>query len=499
MKVKLLRSLTIGYLLVPNLLYYFFWTKTAIAAVWILLLLAAFATVLTSGNFNSDVRSTLGIKDLGVLITFALLITFVSGAAGLSYQTFDYWCHNTKFYELFKYDWPIRIPQDGPVISYYYGYYVVPALIFKWLGGINEAVIFIWTAIGFFLGLAWVYLALNKNIVFALLATAVGDTPHVIKTVFYKFTHMWYEMGDFGLESWSNFENLLWVPNQVIPTLMIGGMFVYLLKNKLDIEYIVLPIALTFWWAVFPAFTSGLLAAIVIIRKWLLAGFRLDWRLVFKHVILPFLCCLPMLLFLTSHEEPPISGFIWQFPDSMPSRVIEYIVNIGINLVLFFFCYRYFSTRQTSPMDAFPFYLILFFFMVFPIYRVGKVNDFLFRGLMPYLIIIGIYVFYPFTVASWQDSWRMLRRSFLQLAFFAVMASCSFIAIGRVVRALRVNVVTKQYFPDRVVFDPIPYDAYPNIYEVLRDKWSQREADQYLGKKDSFYELKMAPSRSSDN
>jgi hypothetical protein len=499
MKVKSLRSLTIGYLLLPNLLYYYYWTQTYIAAAGILLLVWAFATAIRSGDFNSEPTTSLGARDLVLLLGIATLITFVSGITGLSYQTFDHWCHNTKFYELFKYSWPIRIPQDGPVISYYYGYYVVPALIFKWIGSINETVIFLWTLLGFFFGLAWIYIVLNKRIVYTLLAMAVGDTPHVIKTVFYKFTHMWYEMGDFGLESWSNFENLLWVPNQVIPTLIIGGMLMYLLKHKISENYIVLPVALTFWWAVFPAFTSGLLVAIIIIRRWILVRFQLDWIFVAKHVVLPFVCCVPILIYLTSHQEPPIAGFIWQFPDSMASRAIEYMVNIGFNLVLFLLCYRYFSTRDSSPMDPFPFYVVLVFFLLFPIYRVGKVNDFLFRGLMPYLIIIGIYIFYPFSTTSLLRGWKMMRKSYLRLACFVLFASCSFIAIGRVVRSLRVNLWTKSLFPNHIVFDPIPYDAYPNIYEVLRDKWSQQEADQYLGKKDSFYELYMTPDQPSDN
>ncbi|MCE6992567.1 hypothetical protein [Dyadobacter sp. CY323] len=497
MKVKSLRLYTLGYLLLPNLLFFFYWTQWYIALAGILVLILAFASAISSRDFESP--NVLTGKDLWILAGSALLLTFVSGVAGLSYQTFDYWCHNTKFYELFKYSWPIRIPETGPVISYYYGYYVVPALIFKLLGSINETVLFLWTMIGFFLGLAWVYIVLNKKIVYALLATTIGDAPHVIKTVFYKFTHTIYVMGDFGVESWSNFENLLWVPNQVIPTLIVGGMFVYLLKNKLNVEHIVFPIALIFWWAVFPAFTGGLLAAIVIIRKWVFARFQLDWILVGKLVILPFLACVPILVFYMSHEEAPISGFLWQFGDTMTNRGIEYAINIGINLVLFIVCYRLFSNRLSATMDPFPLYVILFFFMVFPIYRMGKVNDFLFRGLMPYLLIIGMYLFYPFATASWQSSWKMIRKSFLHLAFFALLLSSSLIAIGRVVRAFRVNVATKAIFPDKVAFDPIPYDAYPNIYEVLKDKWSQREADQYLGKKDSFYELKMAPKKPSDN
>ena len=124
----------------------------------------------------------------------------------------------------------------------------------------------------------------------------------------------------------------------------------------------------------------------------------------------------------------------------------------------------------------------------------GKVNDFLFRGLMPYLIIIGIYLFYPLSEAkTYKESWSMIKKTPYSLILFLLLTSSSLIAAGRVFRAATVNQVTARMFPGKIAFDPIPYDAYPNIYEVLKDKWSQREADQYLGKKDSFYELNMTP------
>ena len=493
MSVYLLRCLSISYLLIPNLIFFIYWTRSSIAVVGVAVLIFLFFQIVRDSKFGKT--ESFNGKDVTILAAVTLAVTLISGINGICYQTFDYWCHNTKFYELFKYSWPIRIPLDGPVISYYYGYYVVPALISKWLGGISETVIFIWTYLGFFLGLAWVYLALNKKIIFAILALSVGDTPHLLKSIFYKLFGRLYEFGDFGIESWSNFENSLWVPNQVIPTLIIGGMFVYILKNRLELEYMVLPVALTFWWAVFPAFTSGLLIAILVIRKWILAKFQLNWIQVITKVGLPAVACFPILIFFLSHEEAPISGFIWQFPDSMSNRMIEYLVNIGINLAIFILIYVHFKKYSKIVLPFTPFFVILIFIMIFPVYRMGKVNDFLFRGLMPYLIIAGIYLFYPLSEAkTYRDSWTLIKKTPYSLILFLLLACSSLIAAGRFYRAMTVNQISHKMYPDKVAFDPIPYDAYPNIYEVLKDRWSQREADQYLGKKDSFYELNMTPT-----
>jgi hypothetical protein len=183
----------------------------------------------------------------------------------------------------------------------------------------------------------------------------------------------------------------------------------------------------------------------------------------------------------------------------LSGRVIEYRINIGMNLLIFFLVFSYFKNDTQRQLPAFPFYLILAFIMIFPIYRIGKVNDFLFRGLMPYLLIVGIYLFYPLASVSAANAWSKVRKSAYSVVLFSLLVSCCLIAAGRFVRSMKVNVITQSILPEKVGFQPIPYDAYANIYEVLKDKWTQLEADQYLGKKDSFYELKMAPAKPLDN
>jgi len=237
-----------------------------------------------------------------------------------------------------------------------------------------------------------------------------------------------------------------------------------------------------------------LLIGILIIRKWILAKFQLNWIQVITKVGLPFLTCFFILIFFLSHEQAPISGFIWRFQDSMSNRLIEYLINIGINLAVFILVYLYFKKYSKVVLPFTPFFVMLIFIMIFPIYRVGKVNDFLFRGLMPYLIITGIYLFYPLSEAkTYRGSWALIKKTPYSLILFFLLASSSLISLGRVYRAIKINKISKEIFPDKVAFTPIPYDAYPNIYEVLKDRWSQNEADQYLGKKDSFYELYIKP------
>lgn len=494
MNVIFLRRASIFYLLIPNALFFSFWTGGVFRILGLILCAYIIWNELRNQEYSNQDKFT--VRNFTVIALFALLITYVSGVSGLSYQTFDYWCHNTKFYELFKYDWPIRIPADGPVIAYYYGFYLVPALYSKLIGELSEAAIFLWTFAGFFLGISWLYLILHKNILLVFVALTIGDLPHVFKTIYYKFNGYLYEFGDFGVEAWSNFENLLWVPNQVIPSLIIGGMLVYTVREKVAIERVVLPVALSFWWAVFPAFTSGLLVGILVLVKWFQHRLTFDVRRALNDVLLPSVCCLPVLILFLSHNQAPISGFIWQFPDRMDSRVIEYLINIGINAVVFYLGYRFLNAYKTHTIAILPFYLAMTFFLIFPIYRIGKVNDFLFRGLMPLLIIIGLYLYENLTSPDGSAPlFKKIKKAPILAVLMCLMLGSSLIGIGRIVRSLRISRMANQLNLNDTKFEPIPYDSYPNIYEVLKDKWSQMEADQYLGKEDSIYELIIAPTQ----
>lgn len=492
MTIKHLRLVSILYLLVPNLIFFRFWTSDGISFLGLLLCGYFLVCEFRGKEFESPQRGDW--RDLLVLTVFAVVVTCICGISGLCYQTFDYWCHNTKFYELYRYDWPIRIPDDGPVIAYYYGFYVVPALYSKMVGTISEQAIFLWTFLGFLLGMSWIYIVLHKKTLFVFLALTIGDLPHVLKTIFYKIWGHLYEFGDFGVEAWSNFENLLWVPNQVIPTLIISGMLGYSLKEGIRVERMVLPVALSFWWAVFPAFTCGLLIGILILHKWFNRRGTFHIANAMNEVLLPCLLCAPVLVLYLSHEKPPISGFIWQFNDRMDSRIIEYSVNIGINMIVFYLGYRLLTGTESKRLPGLPLYLILFFIAVFPLYRIGKVNDFLFRGLMPLLLIVGLYMYQH--LSDVDGTTRLLAqpsRSPVRWAIMVLLVASSLIAVSRITRAAYVNRATSELLPERVRFVPIPYDAYANIYEVLKARWSQMEADQYLGKQDSIYEKFIAP------
>ena len=491
MNEKSLRNLSITYLLLPNFIFFYNWVNGPIGLIGILLLLYL---GIMDWRDNSFVKiKILGKRDHLVIASSAFFLTVLSGLTGLVFQNIDYWAHNVKFYELLHSPWPIRYPQDGPVISYYYGFYVMPILFAKLTGTIKELYIFTWAWVGLSFGVAWIYLALNKRIFFVWLVFFIGDLPRVIKSILSIFSLSLYQFGDFGIELWSNFENLLWVPNQTIPTLIIGGMLVYVLIRGFNIELLVLPIALSFWWAIFPAFVSGVIVGFLVVWKWVVAKFQLDWTRVINQVFIPFLVCMPMLIFFFSHEKSAISGFAWEFTTKVSNVVSEYLVNIGVNVVLFVVSYIYFKSKQLPFLDPVPFFFIIILILLFPIYRLGDANDLLVRGMMPILIIVGIYLFYPLTMLTAQKAFDLARNSGIVLILVVMLIFSSLFGITRIFRAITINRITAKLSNSGVSFTPIPYNSYSIVHDVLKEKWSQDAADQYTGDDNSFYEKYIAP------
>ena len=489
MNTRLLRNLSIAYLLLPNLLFFYFWTNPIIAIPGIGVLLFVFA--IQVADTSLPLGKPLLTRDLAYVGAIATLLALVSGMAGICFQMYDHWGHNVKFYELSTNLWPVSIPVSGPAVSYYYGYYVVPALVFKLIGGINEGVIFLWTLTGFFLGVAWLYLVLESKVVYVLLCLCIGDIPTLVAPIFQKLGVNPPAQNGVGLSTWSLMANLVWVPNQVIPTLIVGGMLVYWLKTKSDIEKMTFPIALSLWWAVFPALSCGLLAGILILRKWMRDRFKLDWLAATRQVFLPVIVCLPVLLLYESHREMPEAGFLWQFGNDPRSVLADYLTSVGLNFVLFFLTFRVLG-KQNPTLPIFPFCLLMLLLLAFPLYRMGMFNDLLLRGMMPYTLIIGLYLLMPLAAeSSWKAVFRLAKKSTLHFILLLMLLGSTVPALKILRKAARFNIVTARFFPQRVRFEAIPYDAYPNSYEMLKEKFSLQGATEYLGKEDSFYERKI--------
>lgn len=489
MQNKTLYTVSIIYLLIPNIIYYLYWTKPPLALTGITLLLYIFyKSLLWESGFS---KAFIHLKDICIALISAVGLTLASGITGFAFQTMDHWCHNAKFQELLQNDWPLRFPANRPVMAYYFGYYLVPAALFKLAGQISSAVILVWTSLGIALGLLWICISLHRKWWGALLVLCVGDFPRVFKSIAAHWPIQLYRYEEIGVEHWSNLENLFWAPNQFIPSLMLGGMLFYVIRHRLDYALLCFPTALALWWAAFPALVTGLVTTLLLVFQWIRWGF--SFRGLLDRVLLPAIAAVPVLLLFQSHPHTPEHGLIWEYRDDLSNLLREYLVNTVSDAVLFVLIFMISRRAGLPGIPAVPFWVLICITLLFPLVRVGKVNDMLLRGMMPVLILIGCCLLYPLTSQPLPKVLAGLRAHAGCVIIVLALLFPAMVGIARLYRAARFNRVTALWSPASSKFVPIPYDAYPSLYETLRRRWSQQEAEQYLGKPDSFYEKYIAP------
>ncbi|GGN14293.1 hypothetical protein GCM10010967_58210 [Dyadobacter beijingensis] len=440
---------------------------------------------------NGFCKTCIDSEDLCITLAATISLTLISGIGGFAFQTMDYWCHNAKFQELLQNEWPLRFPADRPVMAYYFGYYLVPAAFSKLSGEVSAAAIMIWTGVGIMLGLLWLYIALCRKWWAMLLVLCVGDFPRFFKGIAANWSFPLYRYEEIGVEHWSNFENLFWAPNQFIPSLILGGMLFYVIRHRLDVALLCFPTVLSLWWAAFPALVVGLLAALLLVAQWIRWG--ATYRQLWGDVLLPLVAALPVMLLFQSHPQPPENGFIWTFRSDAANLLREYLTNTVADVLLFAAAFLVFRRAGFSNASTGPFWLLVGITMLFPLVRVGKVNDMLLRGMMPVLLLIGCYLLYPLAREPWPKVVAAFKGNMACMMIGLALLLQAVVGMGRLHRAARFNRITALWSPAESRFVPIPYNAYPSLYETLRQRWSQQEAEQYLGKTGSFYEKYIAP------
>jgi len=494
MQNKTLYTVSNIYLLIPNIIYYLYWTKPECAIAGISLLFY----MLSKSAWQENEFSTVFIhlKDACIALVAAVVLTMASGVTGFAFQTMDHWCHNAKFQDLLQNDWPLRFPAGRSVMAYYFGYYLVPAAFFKLTGSISTAMILIWTSLGIALGLLWICISLHRKWWAVFLVLCVGDFPRVFKGIAAHWAVQLYSYEEIGVEHWSNIENLFWAPNQFIPSLILGGMLFHVIRFRLDYAWLCFPTVLSLWWAAFPAFVTGLITALLLVFQWMRC--RISFCEFFEKVLLPVVVVVPVLLLFQSHPHPPEHGLIWEFRLDKGNLLREYLTNTVTDVLLFVLVFLAARRAELPRIAAAPFLLLICITLLFPLVRVGKVNDMLLRGMMPVLIVIGCCLLYPFTAQPLPKVLAALRGNMACMAIVLTLALSTMVGIGRLSRAARFNRITAWWDRADLKFVPMPYDAYPSLYETLRRRWSQQEAEQYLGKPGSIYEKYIAPPPAKD-
>ncbi|WP_031530723.1 hypothetical protein [Dyadobacter crusticola] len=486
MNVTLLRKVSLTYLLFPNIIFVCGWFNLAIVIPLILTMAYLLVRELRKRNEINEFRFQF--SDLIFLGILSMIWTFLSGNGGYSFQIVDAYGHNAKFYDLSTSDWPYYFEGSNRLIRYYFGYYLVPALIFKVLGKIHPSVIFIWTWVGFFIGIAWAYALLFKSKPLVVTFLFMGGIGTILFRIISKIYSFETEQNTFNINIGSVFDQSRWVPNQLIPSLIVSCIMLYDFGVRKKVEESFLPISLSLIWAIFPFISLCIIHLI-----YFFSGVK--WKEVFTVKILPLyllptLCLVPILIYFASGEKPPINGFVWEFRGD-GSFLLRYILGVFLDGLII--CYVYYKLH--SPSTLLPNRLMVFIFVVFfslSLYVVGKWNDWLTKMNISFLVVFLIinlrFVHERFISGRWiPKHWSasVVVVLFLFLNFFHQSLI--------LMQPLRSNVLTNLI--TKGSFTAFPFHKYGDLYSTLRILGSQEEAQQYMAVKDSYYERNLARKR----
>jgi len=481
MNTGLLRKFSIIYLLLPNLLFCVGWFKIPFS----ILLPAGYIYLLWTELRKTDHANVLSIKELVSISAIAVVWTFFCGAGGMSTQSLDWLAHNSKFYDLYKNSWPNYFPEIDRSSCYYFGYYLVPSALSKLAGILLPSVIVVWTWLGFFLGLSWIYLLINKNIYLLLLLPFVRGVGQLIGLLLARLGFYHAQIPIINPSLRSIFQQTLFAPNQVIPALIISGILLYdgFIRKKVDDSFLL--ITLSFVWAIFPSIYLVLIFGSLLVHKYLVQNnFKEIFRLSFiRNYLLPGLLFVPVFIYFLSSAQTAEQGFLWNHASST-ELIFGFASGILVDVIIFYILTRIAARNE----NLFPVWFINTLFcciLLMSVYYMGMFNDQFFRGSIPIFVMIITIIFRGTDSFIREKAWPA---SPIFYGAGLIVALLVVVEITIQSHLLRDNVITDHYLSGKTKFKKYPYDTCANMYQTIKITWGVKGADEYLAAKNSLFE-----------
>ncbi len=347
-----------------------------------------------------------------LLISFGatFFIMLFSGAGGVGVQHTDYNMNNTMLDMLMRREWPIwltsneqmtinGIAEKRPIV-YYFGYFVVPALVGKGFGWLAANIAFwLWTFVHVFISLALVLIWVvphkdeSKRIVFVVLTflftSGLGFIGWWVKygLAGYKTSYLWDEsvVWDLPFVFTPHWHLLLWIPHHGLGAWIATLIIVYSTSFTWVLRYVGL--ALGSLLIVSPFGTVGVVPFFGFIV--LLSLFNQNWKKLLTPINIIggvgiFLCSAA---FLTSNEFnfPILNTLKAHEGEWRPLYVWFLTFEIGFAVALYLVFLKRFNPEQKN------WFLLAFITLcLIPILMMGDWNDWCARASIPAWLIVGL-------------------------------------------------------------------------------------------------------------
>lgn len=386
--IRIALLLTSAYIVLPIILFLFWWTN---AWIGVCIALGISYTVWTQSRKLHNEAFFISLKTMGIIAILLFIWTALSGAGHRGLFDGDYYKHNAIFNDLISLSWPVHYQRA--YLVYYFAYYLPSALIGKWWGWqVGNGALFIWTLMGISLVFLWLFSFINekKQLWYGLLFPFFSGLDGLGKLIMRgKVVNNEWEWWGRNWQYSGNTTLFFYVPQQVLIGWLLMGMLLYILVKHKTLPFQILLLSTSLLWS--PFIFLGILPF------YLLLLVKKQYLLSVTELIISVVIFGIELLFLISNmtffaKETYASGWLWDIEKLIGSWVLVrlalfYIFEFG---VFAFFIYRLiFKKTRRTEFVVFIVSLILLFLI--PWYKIGLMNDFAMRASIPALYVISYF------------------------------------------------------------------------------------------------------------
>lgn len=477
--MKKLYLASIIYLILPYIIFLIYWTVPLCSIVCIALLILSVFLIQKDSNFNKDLaKLNFKVLDYLYILIGATFLCYLTGVEGTIPQKGDYWVHNSKLFTLFKYNWPIVLPEADTFLCYYWGTFMLPALFSKWTGAFNPYFSTAYTFVGCFIGFFWFYINSNKKGYLILILLSIGGFSRIL----FDFYGNHEANPLFGIEIFPNYMQLLISPNQFVPVFIVVGIYIYYLKNVNKLLFVAFPIAAASFWAIFPTIIIFLICLIHCVLLLKNGKYIFQFNRIIFSIILFFSAFIPLLFYYSSNTIS--SKLVNVFDTVQRSKTLfDTYKYFGLEFLIFISIFILSKKVLKIKTDWLLLNITICVSVFFALFKFGRNNDLFMRGIMTTYIIFGY--FFTQLISFFIENSKKIKLipAFIIVPFFA---GHLYFFSNYCYRNLS-EIITGYHFNSQKLTTKTPYNIYPNVYQLLLNKYSIEEANQYLGSKKSIF------------
>lgn len=413
-----LLPVSIAYLALPHLLFYFGWLRwlwaiLATASLCLALVITTRVMVLSlsQGSDESQNKPRFTRQNAWMIGAICLLWLVLAGIGGILRQDYDWDKHNVMLNSLIAKPWPTvyEIYKEKLPLIYYVGYYLPPALVGKVAGWIGANItLTVWSLAGLLMAVAWFCILVRRVSFSVLLAFVFFSGLDLVGWYFAAYDGIWSagKASWYHIEPWtglwqysSNTTLLFWVPHQALSGWIITGIIVYCLVILRRRDLILLPAGLSAFWS--PFITIGIIPYLVI-------DFSIDkeplWLRIRRMITLPNLVgllAIAITAFYLSARARLGSPVIvannfsgWSLPTyegpiymALAFLILFCFLEFGILVLIL-----YGSGAVRDPRWRWMLHITVFTLCLLPWFKFGAFNDLVMRASIPALFVLAVIV-----------------------------------------------------------------------------------------------------------